>query len=70
MPALHIAAAQSPAAVPMVEYLVNLQATQQALFRHLAAPEQGLLSLPGEPGLGLIIDEEKIVEKRELTWQN
>ncbi len=68
MPALHIAAAQSPAAVPMVEYLVNLQATKQAVFRNLAEPEQGLLSLPAEPGLGLIIAEEKIEEKRELTW--
>jgi L-alanine-DL-glutamate epimerase-like enolase superfamily enzyme len=68
LPALHIAAAQSPAAVPMVEYLVNLQAVKQVLFKDMLAPEKGLLSLPQQPGLGLVIDEDRIESRRELTW--
>jgi L-alanine-DL-glutamate epimerase-like enolase superfamily enzyme len=68
MPALHIAAAQSPAAVPMVEYLVNLQEVKQVLFKEMVAPQRGLLDLPAQPGLGLVIDEGKIDARRELNW--
>lgn len=68
LPALHIAAAQSPAAVPMVEYLVNLQEVKQVLFRDMIAPAGGLLELPQQPGLGLVIDEAKIDGRRAITW--
>ena len=68
LPALHIAAAQSPAVVPMVEYLVNLQAAKQVVFKNMLIPEGGLLSLPEQPGLGLEIAEDKIDERRSVTW--
>lgn len=68
LPALHIAAAQPPAAVPMVEYLVNLQAVKQVLFKDMTAPVHGILELPQKPGLGLVIDENKIDDRREITW--
>jgi L-rhamnonate dehydratase len=68
LPALHIAAAQSPETVPMVEYLVNLQAVKQALFQAMVTPQAGQLHLPQQPGLGLVIDENKIEERRTLTW--
>jgi L-rhamnonate dehydratase len=69
MPALHIAAAQSPAVVPMVEYLVNLQSVKQVLFIDMVAPVQGQLPLPAMPGLGLVIDESKIEGRQALSWQ-
>ena len=58
LPALHVAAAQPPAVVPMVEYLVNLQGVRQVLFKDMIAPEHGSLRLPELPGLGLVIDWE------------
>jgi len=69
MAALHIAAAQSPAAVPMVEYLVNLQAVKLFLFKDMIAPVQGQIPLPQLPGLGQVIDEGKIEGRRPLSWQ-
>lgn len=60
MAALHIAAAQSPAVVPMVEYLLNLQAVKMVLFQEMVAPKQGEIPLPSLPGLGQEIDESKI----------
>lgn len=68
MPALHIAAAQSPAVVPMVEYLVNLQGVKQVLFKDMLVPERGMLPLPQRPGLGLVLDEAKAGERRSVTW--
>jgi L-alanine-DL-glutamate epimerase-like enolase superfamily enzyme len=70
MAALHIAAAQSPAAVPMVEYLVNLQAVKMMLFKDMVSPLQGQIPLPELPGLGQVIDERKIEGRRTLSWQN
>jgi L-rhamnonate dehydratase len=69
MPALHIAAAQSPETVPMVEYLVNLQAVKQVLFQAMVTPQAGQLHLPQQPGLGLVINENMIEERRTLTWK-
>lgn len=66
LPALHVAAAQSPAAVPLVEYLLRYQETKQFFHSPIYRPEQGALALPTLPGLGLVIDEAK-VERRE-AW--
>jgi L-alanine-DL-glutamate epimerase-like enolase superfamily enzyme len=70
MAALHIAAAQSPATVPMVEYLVNLQSVKQVLFKNMLAPEHGHLPLPQQPGLGLVIDEDKIDQRHNIIWKS
>ncbi|MCL4859932.1 MAG: hypothetical protein KJZ93_11025 [Caldilineaceae bacterium] len=66
LPALHVAAAQSPAAVPLVEYLLRYQETKQFFHSPIYRPEQGAVALPTLPGLGLVIDEAK-VERRE-AW--
>jgi L-alanine-DL-glutamate epimerase-like enolase superfamily enzyme len=68
MAALHIAAAQSPAVVPMVEYLVNLQAVKLTLFKDMQAPIHGEIPLPQAPGLGQLIDESKIESRRAISW--
>jgi L-alanine-DL-glutamate epimerase-like enolase superfamily enzyme len=63
LPALHIAAAQSPAVVPMVEYLIRHQANKQFFHKPFYAPKNGSIPLPDLPGLGIAFDEEKITEK-------
>ena len=64
LPALHVAGAQSPATVPMVEYLVRNQEAKQYFIKPAYRPKGGLVTLPDLPGLGIVLDEAKI-EKRE-----
>ncbi len=58
--ALHVAGAQSPNTVPYVEYLVRHQARKQFFHKPMYMPENGSIKLPELPGLGLVLDEEKI----------
>lgn len=64
--ALHVAGAQSPAAVPRVEYLVRAQETKQYFHTIIYRPEQGDVTLPTLPGLGIELDEDKI-ESHEIV---
>lgn len=64
LPALHVAGAQSPATVPMVEYLVRNQEAKQYFIKPAYRPKGGSVTLPDLPGLGIVLDEAKI-EKRE-----
>ena len=65
LPALHVAAAQSPATVPYVEYLVRYQEVKQFFQTAIHRPQNGAIPLPTLPGLGMVLDESKI-EKREV----
>lgn len=67
LPALHVAASQSPMTVPFVEYLIRHQYTKQNFHRKIIEPVGGQVTLPEEPGLGFALDESKI-EKRKV-WQ-
>jgi L-alanine-DL-glutamate epimerase-like enolase superfamily enzyme len=64
LPALHVAASQSPAAVPYVEYLLRYQEAKQFFHQPIYRPENGAIVLPTLPGLGMVLDEGK-VERRE-----
>jgi L-alanine-DL-glutamate epimerase-like enolase superfamily enzyme len=64
--ALHVAGAQSPAAVPRVEYLVRAQESKQYFHTVIYRPENGEVALPTLPGLGMMLDENKI-ETREVV---
>jgi L-alanine-DL-glutamate epimerase-like enolase superfamily enzyme len=66
--ALHVAGAQSPAAVPMVEYLLKYQPDKQYFHNPTYEPENGLVALPTLPGLGLVLDEAKIEGKEALRF--
>ena len=66
LPALHVAGAQSPAAVPRVEYLVRYQESKQYFHNPIYRPENGNVVLPTLPGLGMVLDEERI-EGREVV---
>lgn len=63
---VHIAASQSPQTVPMVEYLVRIQERNQWFHRTILRPDDGAISLPAEPGLGIEIDPDKVTARHEL----
>ena len=65
LPALHVAGAQSPATVPYVEFLLRYQEVKQFFQTVVYRPENGAITLPDLPGLGMVLDESKI-EKREV----
>ncbi len=65
LPALHVAGAQSPATVPYVEFLLRYQEVKQFFQMVVYRPENGAITLPDLPGLGMVLDESKI-EKREI----
>jgi L-alanine-DL-glutamate epimerase-like enolase superfamily enzyme len=66
LPALHVAAAQSPQTVPMVEYLVRYQEHKQFFHAPIYRPLNGAVGLPELPGLGLVLDEAKIDAREDL----
>jgi L-alanine-DL-glutamate epimerase-like enolase superfamily enzyme len=55
--ALHVAASQPPDVVPMVEYLVRFQPQKQHFHRPVFQPEKGLVKLPEQPGLGIVVEK-------------
>ena len=63
--ALHIAGSQSPNVVPYVEYLIQHQENKQYFHKYRYQPENGLVKLPDHPGLGIILDEDKIQHRAE-----
>ncbi len=67
LPALHVAAAVSPATVPMVEYLIRFQEHKQFFHDPVLRPEQGMVLLPEAPGLGIVLDEESIEQRETLS---
>jgi len=66
--ALHTAGAQPPAVVPYVEYLVQYQETKQFFHNPIYRPEQGVVTLPEMPGLGIGLDEAKIEAREVVTF--
>ncbi len=64
--ALHVAAAQSPATVPFVEYLLGHQEWMQRFQSPTYRPDHGSIALPTRPGLGFELDESKIARRREV----
>ncbi|MEM7130708.1 MAG: enolase C-terminal domain-like protein [Chloroflexota bacterium] len=66
--ALHVAGAQSPATVPMVEYLYATQPLKQYFHKPMVEPESGVVKLPELPGLGLALDESKIEAQKRIQF--
>lgn len=68
LPALHVAAAQSPTTVPYVEYLIRHQESKQFFQQEIYRPEGGVVKLPSAPGLGIDLDTDKIQEQKILVY--
>jgi L-alanine-DL-glutamate epimerase-like enolase superfamily enzyme len=66
LPALHVAGAQSPTTVPFVEYLIRHQENKQFFHKPIYRPENGAVQLPSLPGLGLLLDNEKVETSETL----
>lgn len=68
LPALHVAGAQSPNTVPRVEFLIRGQESKQFFHAPIYRPQNGDVMLPDLPGLGLVLDNDKIISKEKLTF--
>lgn len=69
-PAIHVAAAQPPQVVPMVEYLVRVQEWTQHFQRVVRRPVAGSFELPVDPGLGIDLDPGKIEIREEVRYSD
>jgi L-rhamnonate dehydratase len=65
---VHFSFAQPATLVPLVEYLVKWNVIHQWFLAHPVRPVGGFVSAPSEPGLGMDLDDGKIEERRELTF--
>lgn len=64
---LHVAASQSPAVVPMMEYITLGMPIRYHFEQDPPRPVQGAFRLPERPGFGISIDVTKIV--RSHVWE-
>ncbi len=63
---LHFSLAQSPLLTPLQEYLVKWNAINQHFLAHRLVPENGMLRVPTQPGLGMALDPAKIEAQEEV----
>ena len=68
LPALHVAASESPATMPCVEFLIRAQETKQYFHDPTYWPENGDIEVPDLPGLGLVLDESKIESREDVSF--
>lgn len=68
LPALHVAGAQSPNTVPWVEFLIRGQESKQFFHSPIYRPKNGEVKLPDLPGLGLVLDESKIIRREQVRF--
>src|SRR5699024_7437773 len=62
--------AASPALNPQMEYLARLMPLYQHFLRHPITPAAGAIRAPTLPGLGMVLDEEKVVSSRVLGGED
>jgi len=65
---VNLIAAQPEPVCPIVEYLVKWNTIHQFFLKHPIVPVDGKISLPTEPGLGMELDEDKILSVEELHF--
>ena len=52
----------------MVEYLLAYQPIKQFFHRPCYEPEHGSVALPDLPGLGLVLDDDKVVSREAVRF--
>jgi len=65
-PGLHVVAAQSPAVCPLLEFLLVYLEQKQWFHQERITPVNGMVALPQAPGVGVSLDESRIIERREV----
>lgn len=66
---LHVIAAHPVTVCPQLEYLIKWNTIHQFFLKTPIRPENGEVILPTAPGLGMDLDEDKITDRREITWE-
>ena len=64
----HLAFAQNSTVVPMLEYLLVEQERFQFFFKERLKPVDGYLYPPTSPGLGMELDETRVLSEREIRF--
>ncbi len=68
LPALHVIASQSPAVCPLLEFLMVHNPPKQWFHTYQVRPAGGQVPLPTMPGLGIELDETRILRRQALSW--
>ena len=66
----HLIASQPPQHCPIQEYLVKHNQIHQFFLKDKLKPKNGVIPVPQTPGLGLVLDEDKIASERDLSWRD
>ena len=65
---IHLIAAWPSNVCPLVEFLVKFNQAWQFFLQDPVTPYDGVIELDQRPGLGLVIDETKIEDLREIRF--
>jgi len=65
---VHIAFALNTVTVPLLEYLLVEQERLQFFIKEKIRPINGFIYPPTSPGLGMTLDESKIVSEKEIKF--
>jgi L-alanine-DL-glutamate epimerase-like enolase superfamily enzyme len=65
---VHLLAAWPATTCPLLEYLVKWNTIHQFFLQNPIAPVNGEVTLPSGPGIGMELDEDKIQDMREVTF--
>jgi L-rhamnonate dehydratase len=64
----HLIAAWPEPTTPLLEYLIKWNEIHQFFLKTPLKPVNGVVTLPTTPGLGMELDEDKMEQKREITF--
>ena len=64
----HLIASQSPATTPIQEFLIKWNMVHQYFLKDPLVPIDGMITVPDSPGLGLEIDQTKVLADRQLSF--
>ncbi len=64
----HLALAVPLTVTPLIEYLVKWNAVHRFFFKNPVTPVDGQIRVTEAPGIGMEIDESKVLAERELSW--
>jgi L-alanine-DL-glutamate epimerase-like enolase superfamily enzyme len=65
---VHLIAAWPVTTCPLLEYLIKWNAIHQFFFKNPIVPVNGEVTLPTGPGIGMELDESKITERRDISF--
>ncbi len=68
LPALHVIASQSPAVCPLLEFLMVHNPPKQWFHTYQVRPVGGRVPFHTMPGLGIELDETRILRRQALSW--